>query len=277
MSRLSAFAHRLAALPQPGSVALNIASNGIARLTLQNASRRNALSGPMMAQFAERVDELSENKDAWAVILSGDGGHFCAGADLDLALEHITTATDAELMSQLMTSTLNKLRSLPLLSISAIDGNAVGGGAEVCTATDWRVMGAKARVQFVQTRMGASTGWGGAARLSEIVGNRSTALSLLLHQPRIDANAAVACRLADAVAAEGEPAAAEAERLLLKAFECAATPNAIKAIKTAVAAATPIGPSVEHAETEAFATTWGAPANREALAKAAATIQSAKK
>ena len=144
-------------------------------------------------------------------------------------------------MSQLMTSTLNKLRSLPLLSISAIDGNAVGGGAEVCTAADWRVMGAKARVQFVQTRMGASTGWGGAARLSEIVGNRSTALSLLLHQPSIDANAAVACRLADAVAAEGEPAAAEAERLLLKAFECAATPNAIKAIKTAVAAATPIG------------------------------------
>ena len=47
-------------------------------------------------------------------------------------------------------------------------------------------------------------------------------------------------------------------------------------IKTAVAAATPIGPSIEHAETEAFATTWGAPANREALAKAAATIQSKK-
>ena len=74
----------------------------------------------------------------------------------------------------------------------------------------------------------------------------------------------------------GRARAAEAERLLLKAFECAATPNAIKAIKTAVAAATPIGPSIEHAESEAFATTWGAPANREALAKAAATIQSKK-
>mmetsp|Transcript_31912 Transcript_31912/g.101674 ORF Transcript_31912/g.101674 Transcript_31912/m.101674 type:complete len:133 (+) Transcript_31912:74-472(+) len=72
-----------------------------------------------------------------------------------------------------------------------------------------------ARVQFVQARMGVSTGWGGAGRLAETVGRRE-ALRLLLHSPSLDAAAAVGAGLADAVGGEGEPAAEAAVRLLLE-------------------------------------------------------------
>jgi ethylmalonyl-CoA/methylmalonyl-CoA decarboxylase len=270
MAALAAFARRLGGLPQPGTVSLTVA-DGVARLTLRNARSRNSLTGPMMAQFADAVHSL-EASDAWAVVLAGDGGHFCAGADLNLALEHLTTGDDARLMSELMTSTLGRLRALPILSIAAIDGNAVGGGAELATATDWRVFAADAHLQFVQTRMGASTGWGGSARLAEIVGRRATALKLLLHQPRLDAHAAMDVGLADAVAPAGESATDAAERLLLSARERAASPGAIRAVKAAVASATPVDDAAVAAETSAFATTWGAPPNRHALAAAAAAI-----
>lgn len=277
--RLNNFTTKLASLPQPGSVQLTVGTTGIARLTLCNASRRNSLTGPMMAQLLQQVEAL-ERSDAstWAVVLSGEGGHFCSGADLGLALEHVKTHADGLLMSELMTSILQRFRALPLLSVAAIDGNAIGGGAELCTAADWRVVAENGAVQFVQTRMGASTGWGGAARLAEVVGSRAAALRILLHQPKLDADAAHACGLADAVGDSGESAADAAERLLLgPAREKAASAEAIRAVKSAVSAATPVTDGAVAAETHAFGRTWGGPANREALARAAEAIAGKKR
>ena len=277
-ARLAAFTKHLASLPQPGSVALSFNANGIARLTLQNAPRRNSLTGPMMAQLAEKVDALTAADETWAVVLSGEGGHFCAGADLGLALEHVTTNEDGLLMSSLMTSVLLRLRALPMISIAAVDGNAIGGGAELCTATDWRVFAEGGAAQFVQTRMGASTGWGGAARLAEVVHSRAAALRILLHQPRLDARAAETCGLADAVGGAGESASDAADRLLLTpAREKAASAEALRAIKMAVAAATPVGDEAADEETRAFGRTWGGAANREALTRAAEAIASKKR
>lgn len=274
---LRAFRGRLAALPQPGSVSLITSEAGVARLTLCNAARRNSLTGPMMASLADAVEDLERRahaNDLWAVVLSGEGGRaFCAGADLSLALEAIDTQADAELMSQLMTDTLNRLRELPLLSVSAVDGPAMGGGAELCTATDWRVFGAGARVQFVQTRMAASTGWGGAARLVSLVG-RSEALRLLLHGPPLDASAACALGLCDAVAEPGESAADAAHRLLLgPAREQAGSAASMRAVKASIAGCTAVTVDAARAETDAFGSVWGTGPNRAALEAAAARIR----
>lgn len=149
---------------------------------------------------------------------------------------------------------------------------------QLCTATDWRLLSSDACVQFVQTRMGASTGWGGSARLAEIVGTRAAALRLLLHQPRLDASAAAAAGLADALAPNGEDAVSAAMELLLNpAREKAASVGAIRAMKAAVHAATPIDDATAAAETDAFAHTWGSPPNRKALESAADAIASRRK
>jgi len=52
--------------------------------------------------------------------------------------------------------------------VAALGGPAMGGGAELATSTDFRVMSTKAKIQFVQSRMGVSCGWGGTSRLVKV-------------------------------------------------------------------------------------------------------------
>lgn len=153
-------------------------------------------------------------QDGRVLLLSGEGGHFCSGADLNTVRQAIDTPERGALMSKLMTDTLNRLRNLPLLSIAAIDGAAVGGGAELCTAADLRVVSLHATIQFVHTRLGAAPGWGGAARLAQEVG-RSSALKLLLLSEKLDADAVVRMGLAHACGREGESATDVAMRTII--------------------------------------------------------------
>ena len=78
-----------------------------------------------------------------------------------------------------MVSNLSRLSALPLLSVAVIDGMALGGGAEIATACDLRVMTRSAKIGFVQIRIGVSTAWSGGCRLVHICG-ATKALDLLL-------------------------------------------------------------------------------------------------
>lgn len=78
-----------------------------------------------------------------------------------------------------MHSNLTRLQSLPLLTVAAITGQALGGGAEIITALDIRVMTRSAKLGFVQIRVGVSPGWGGGARLVHNLGYNK-ALDLMM-------------------------------------------------------------------------------------------------
>ena len=168
-------------------------------------------------------------------------------------------------MSKFMTETLYRLRQLPLLSVAAVDGFAVGGGAELTTSCDWRVMSSTATIRFVHAKMGAAPGWGGGARLVDLVGRRE-ALKLLAHGTALDGAAALDLGLCDGVAEPGETAAAAATRLLIApALEHAASIQSLRAIKTGVASASEISELVRGKETEAVGLVWGSEANRGAF------------
>uniref|UniRef100_A0A7S3F357 Uncharacterized protein n=1 Tax=Haptolina ericina TaxID=156174 RepID=A0A7S3F357_9EUKA len=265
VAALKDFVQRLSALPHPGRVTLKKESS-VAILTLSNPERRNAMSGPMMAGLADAVKELEMWNEGVAVILTGEGGTFCSGLDYELARGGtVSSPQQATLMSQLMTDTLHRLRQLPLLSVAAIDGFAIGGGAELTTATDWRVMASDAQVRFVHARMGATTGWGGGARLVGMLG-RARALKLLAHGTPLDGNAAFALGLCDGVAQAGETAASAAARLLIDpAIAHSASVQSLRAIKSAFASASDIPPEVRAEETQAIGRVWGSEANRNAL------------
>lgn len=74
------------------------------------ATTKTALSGKMMVELADAVDDLERWEVGTAVVLHGAGGNFCAGADLSLAREHLVTGDDGRRMCALMTDTLNRLR-----------------------------------------------------------------------------------------------------------------------------------------------------------------------
>ena len=103
---------------------------GIAVITLMNPERKNALTGYMMVKLAEAVDELEQWQDGKALVLRGSEGYFCSGGDLSV-VKAINTPEEGNIMCAFMQRTLSRLGRLPLISVAAVEGRALGGGAEV--------------------------------------------------------------------------------------------------------------------------------------------------
>ncbi|RLN92781.1 hypothetical protein BBJ28_00010704 [Nothophytophthora sp. Chile5] len=170
-------------------------------LEIHSPSARNALSGKMMAELADLVALLEDpevHNKLNAVVIMGTGGWFCAGADLRVAQQEMTSPEAGAAMGALMVDTLTRFRRLPLVSVACVEGGAYGGGAELTTACDFRLIESKAVIQFVQVRMGVSPAWGGGARLYKIVG-RQNALRLLCTAEKLSATRALELKLVDFV------------------------------------------------------------------------------
>ena len=224
-----------------GAVHLDL-SGPVAEIVLDNPSTRNALSLSMMAELARCVIRLSQ-WDGAAVMLRSEGEVFCSGGHLRELRRAIGSSDKARQMCEAMTEVLNGLLSLPQISVCAVQGPALGGGAELLTATDARVIGAEATIQFVQARLGIAPGWGATERLARIVGPHR-ALRLLAGALPIAAPQAEILGLADAVVPDPMAGA----RAWLEPF-LDHPPQAIRAIKQQLH-----HPS-RHAEI--FAEVWG--------------------
>ena len=243
---------RLSALGGSGIVRLEL-DGPVARLTFDNPERSNALSGRMMRQLQEAVDRLQDFAGV-AVVLRGEGlRSFCAGADLALVRAALDEPVLGASMNEAMTGLTNRLRGLPLLSVAAVEGAAVGGGAEMATVADFRVMSKTAHIRFVHARLGLSPGWGGGARLREIVG-RDHALRMLAGALKVDATTALAWGLVDAVCEPGE--AESAAMALLQPY--------MRLPRASVRGAKQLIANPE-SEGEVFRSLWGGPAMRAAL------------
>jgi ethylmalonyl-CoA/methylmalonyl-CoA decarboxylase len=164
-------------------------------------------------------------------------------------------------MALAMGEVLDALAALPITSIAAIEGPAIGGGAEVAVTADFRFMGANSALHFVHTRLGVVPGWGGAGRLVDRVG-RDRALRILLEAERMDAGRCAALGLAEVVG----PGDALPTALALAA-RIARRGAAARAAKAAIVARGTRTAEQREAEAEAFASVWGAELHRAALAR----------
>ena len=104
-----------------------------------------------MVELADHVTELSQWEDGKGLILRGVDNTFCSGGDLT-TVSAILNSRDGDRMSQFMHDTLTRLHALPLVSVALLQGVALGGGAELTTACDVRVMTKTAKLGFVQVR-----------------------------------------------------------------------------------------------------------------------------
>ena len=143
--------------------------NGIGLLTVNRPEVRNALNLQAMADFAAAIEQAHATTELRALIVTGSGKAFISGGDV-AELHGLTTEADAAKMIAVMGDALNRLAELPCVTIAAMEGPARGGGCEVALACDWRVAAEDADLGFVQIRLGVITGWGGAARLVQLVG-----------------------------------------------------------------------------------------------------------
>ncbi|XP_076006521.1 ethylmalonyl-CoA decarboxylase [Genypterus blacodes] len=252
-----------------GSIDLLTQESGIAVLTINNPSHMNAFTGSMMVDLEERVSQLEKWSGGKGLIVQGAAGTFCSGSDLN-AVRAISNPQDGMKMCMFMQNTLTRLLRLPLISVALVEGRALGGGAELTTACDFRLLASGGVIQFVHKHMGLVPGWGGAARLVRIVGSQN-ALRLIGGALKVDAEVGVQTGLVDKVleAPQGE----EGAGALLQQTEdwlshyTKGPAEVIQAVKKVVSSGREL-PLSEALRTEkdVFGTVWGGPANLRALA-----------
>ncbi|OWY98404.1 hypothetical protein PHMEG_00030846, partial [Phytophthora megakarya] len=203
-----------------------------------------------------------------SVVLKGSGGWFCAGADLRIARAELNSPEAGAAMGGLMVDTLTRFRRLALVSVAAVEGGAFGGGAELATACDFRIMESNAVIQFVQSRMGVVPGWGGGARLYKIVG-RQNALRLLCTAEKISPERAMQMKLVDDIFhATSVEASNSAITSFVEPFDAIA-PVVSHGAKRVINNADDVSlDDVLEYEHDVFKTLWGGPANLEALRNA---------
>lgn len=267
-----------------GEGSIDLTNHGAyAELVINNPSKRNAISGKMMFEFANIIDSLapvscSEVKNGYVgVLLRGTGKDaFSAGADLTLVKEIVNTPVKGGLMSMFMTDALNRLYQSNLISVCVLNGPALGGGSEISTSCDFRVMPTddKVFVQFVHAKIGASPGWGGAYRLTKMVGRRE-AIRMIGTSPRVAALEAQAINFADAlvqpytdhtVSPDDHFRAAGVQ--FLQPYLDMQFPGSVRAVKQAIAAADELDTEAARCvELNMFKQRWGGSDNKTALTK----------
>ena len=142
-------------------------TDGVALVTVDRPERRNALSRDVWLELRELLGDLRNDPETKGMILTGAGDRaFAAGADVaELADRDPMVAMDG-----LVQGILLELEALPIPTIAALNGHALGGGWELALACDLRVAASTARVGFPEVGLGIMPGAGGTLRLMQHVG-----------------------------------------------------------------------------------------------------------
>ena len=198
-------------------------------ITLNDPDRANPLSSKMVAALSETLERAALDASVRAVVLTGAGRHFSAGADLE-ALGRIAEAGD-EAESRSDTEKLRKLFEIllghPKLTVAAVQGAAIAGGCGLATACDLVVAEPGARFAYTEVKIGFLAAMVLTFLTRRVAGH--VARRMLLDPEMIDGARAVELGLADELADEGETLSTA---VALARVVCAkASPSALAATK----------------------------------------------
>jgi enoyl-CoA hydratase len=201
-------------------------------VTLNRADAANALSEALVAELARAFTDLAaalkHGADLRAVVVTGAGKAFCAGADLKERRAMTLDQTWAFL--DVLNGLMNAVAAFPAPVIAAINGAAFGGGLELALACDVRIAADTAEMGLTEVRIGVIPGAGGTQRLARVA-SVAAAKELILTGRRVRAQrahqlgivsevvpaadlGAAAAKLADEIAAAGPLAVAAAKRAI---------------------------------------------------------------
>ncbi|MGH0038196.1 MAG: enoyl-CoA hydratase-related protein [Myxococcota bacterium] len=140
----------------------------VALLTLNRPKALNALDGSILEALHARLGEVAGASEVRALVVTGEGKAFAAGADI--AAMRAMSAIEGEAFSRLGHRTFAALEALSIPTIAAVNGYALGGGCELALACDWIYASARARLGQPEVNLGLIPGFGGTSRLVRRVG-----------------------------------------------------------------------------------------------------------
>lgn len=159
----------------------------VAVLSLNRPEVLNAIDAVLQDALARRLDLLEDDADVDAVVITGRGRAFAAGADINQLRQY--TAHDG--IEGRMQRLYDRVEAMAKPTIAAVNGYALGGGCELAMACDIRIGSTAARFGLPETMLGILPGAGGTQRLSRLVG-QGRALDMVLTGRRLSAEEALA-------------------------------------------------------------------------------------
>ena len=204
----------------------------VGTVLLNRPGKLNAFAGEMRDMIGDAVEQLGGDPSIRAIVITGEGRGFCAGADIDYLHELVAEGNARDFQRLLVAGerVVTEIRAAEKPVIAAINGPAAGGGANLALACDLRIMADTASIGQTFVRIGLHPDWGGTFLLPRLVG-ASRALELMWSGRMVGAEEALAIGLVNRVV----PAAAIRDEAMAWARQLAAAPPLAAArIKRAV-------------------------------------------
>ncbi len=171
----------------------------VALLTLKDEGL-NGYTYKMFRDLDDAILKARFDPEVQAIVITGDGPHFCAGANIKML--EAADATSKYYFCLHANETFSRLEQTPKLVIAAINGHCVGGGFEIALACDLRVARrAGGKLGLPEINLGVLPGTGGTQRLTRLVGS-AKAMELMLSGTTVDAERAAELGLVTQVIGE---------------------------------------------------------------------------
>jgi len=174
------------------SLVLTQVADGIVTITLNRPEKLNALTPALCDELIAALRAASADTGLRAIVITGAGRAFCAGADLTIL------GTDGDALVRAGKEIALLTRSAPKPVIAAVNGAAAGGGANLALACDYKVAADTATIGEVFAKLGLGPDWGGSFFLPRLAGT-ARALELLWSARMVPAAEAYALGLFDRV------------------------------------------------------------------------------
>lgn len=204
---------------------------------LNRPEKRNAMSLEMWYEIGEAFDELSDISDCRAIILSGNGKMFTAGIDISAFISVVPQQSDSAHKSLSLLKTVKKLQdSFTAVEkcrkpvIAAVHGACIGGGIDLISAADIRLMSSECYMQVKEVDIGIVADVGTIQRLPKIVGNQSLVNEYCLTARKISSDEAARVGIVSRVLVDKESMIEEA--VALAAQIASKSPVAVQGTKS---------------------------------------------
>lgn len=198
--------------------------DGVAVLTLDRPDRLNAIGSDTVRELHRSLDAIASDASTRAVVVTGAGRSFSAGADIT-ELDGLRVAADFAGFVKGLTDAYDRLAACPVPSIAAINGLALGGGLELALACDLRLAHPNARLGVPEVKLGLLPAAGGSQRLARML-PAAVAKHMLFTGAYLSPEDAVRFGLVNAIAEDVLQASMELARALV-----AGPPRALAAAK----------------------------------------------
>ena len=179
----------------------------VAVVRFDRGDKVNALSPEAMRQLRDAARSFEDDLATSVVILTGTAKVFSAGFDLKDGERKAKAAeglAEQRKSVRVGPSMCRAWTEMEQVTVCAIEGFAIGGGAALAVSTDFRILGEGTHMRIPEIALGLNMSWGSIPRLLQLLGPARTKLAVILANDRIEAKQALAWGLVEETAADGQ-------------------------------------------------------------------------